>query len=261
MGTPTQKTVQLIHLQGPLKGEIQEYSDQVITIGRHSSCTVRFPADMTRVSRKHAEIRKEGHRYRFVDHSTNGSFVNGKQVTDTYLQSGDVILFAEGGPKVSFLIQTTTAQTSTERSAQPPPQRTESKAEPNRQAGGHKRPHPATQDSPEDIPHQKVKAPLVIQHGPTLRSFSELPVTIGNGGGSDFILDHPGMSARHAQVSFHEQTYWVRDLTGQSKLLLNGRPIGDKAALNPQDVLAMSSEGPFFVFLGGGRLAEAEPEG
>ncbi|MGC8809211.1 MAG: FHA domain-containing protein, partial [bacterium] len=98
--------VQLIHILGPRKGEIQEFVDPVITIGRHPSCHVRFPADLTTVSRKHAEIIREGNQFKLVDHSTNGTYVNGKRVTETYLKNGDVLTFAEeGGPKVSFLTQ------------------------------------------------------------------------------------------------------------------------------------------------------------
>ena len=47
---------QLVHIQGPLKGEIQEFSEAAISIGRDPSNSVRFPKDLTTLSRKHAEI-------------------------------------------------------------------------------------------------------------------------------------------------------------------------------------------------------------
>jgi pSer/pThr/pTyr-binding forkhead associated (FHA) protein len=101
-------TVQLIHIQGSLKGEIQELSDSEILIGRHPDCQVRFSRDEVTLSRIHARIVREGNRFKVVDQSTNGTYVNGVRVPDAYLKDGDVIMFAEGGPKVSFLTRTST---------------------------------------------------------------------------------------------------------------------------------------------------------
>ena len=95
--------VQLIHIAGPLKGEIQEFNDPEIAVGRLSTCQVRFPKDLAIISRKHAAIFREGNRFRLVDESANGTFLNGKSVSEAFLKNGDVIMFAEGGPKVSFL--------------------------------------------------------------------------------------------------------------------------------------------------------------
>jgi len=82
----------------------QEFAEGSILIGRHPSCHVRFPADVTVLS-GHTRDRPEGNQFRLVDKSTNGTFVNGKRITETFLKSGDVLAFAEGGPKVSFLTE------------------------------------------------------------------------------------------------------------------------------------------------------------
>ena len=100
-----QIVVQLIHIAGPMKGEIQNFTESVITIGRHPSCKMRLPADLTVVSRQHAEIVREGNQFRLIDHSANGTFVNGKRASDVLLKSGDVLEFSEQGPKVSFLAE------------------------------------------------------------------------------------------------------------------------------------------------------------
>ena len=105
MKSPPHITVKLVHILGPLKGEIQDYSEPVITIGRSPSSHLCFPADLAIISRKHAEILREGNRFKLIDHSTNGTFVNGKRIKESYLKDGDVMMFAEGGPKVSFLTQ------------------------------------------------------------------------------------------------------------------------------------------------------------
>ena len=94
--------VQLVHIEGPLKGEIQEFSDPVISIGRHPSSHIRFPTDQTAVSRNHAEIIREGNRFRLVDRSTNGTFVNPQEgkpycvkQTEAYLEGTGVLWLGE----------------------------------------------------------------------------------------------------------------------------------------------------------------------
>jgi len=113
MKQPPAIIVQLIHMEGPLKGQIQEFNLPEIVIGRSPACQVCFPRDLAIVSRVHARIVREGNRFMLMDQSTNGTFVNGKQVKEAILKDGDILLFAEGGPKVSFLTQAmvqTTAQ-------------------------------------------------------------------------------------------------------------------------------------------------------
>ena len=92
MNTLPHIIVQLVHIEGPLKGEIQELTDTQITIGRHPDCQVRFPKEVVTLSRKHARIEREGNRFKLIDQSTNGTFVNGRQVPEIYLKDGDVIL-------------------------------------------------------------------------------------------------------------------------------------------------------------------------
>ena len=103
-----------------------------------------------------------------------------------------------------------------------------------------------------------MQAPVVIQYGPTLQSFKEVPVTIGKNPSSDFVLDHPDVMDRHMQIFFHQNEYWVKDVTGQNMLSVNQRKVEDQVPLAADDELALSQEGPFFRFLGGGRLAEIE---
>ena len=98
--------VQLIHIYGPLKGTINEFNKNEILIGRHSACDLIFPGKATTISRKHAMIRREGNRFKIIDTSTNGLFINGKRQKEAFLKDGDVLIFSQGGPKVSFLTKT-----------------------------------------------------------------------------------------------------------------------------------------------------------
>lgn len=253
MNRPPVIVVQLVHITGPLKGEIQEFPHGEISIGRHPSCHVRFPADLAVVSRKQADIVREGNRFKLIDHSANGTLVNGKRVTDAYLKSGDVLEFSPGGPKVSFLTEVREGDV-------PLPPRQEIPVESlpvaPRSIPREKSRTTPTREEPREIPVQKTAAPLVIQFGPTIRSFRELPVTIGKSPKCEFVLDTPGILDLHAQIFFSQDRYWVKDLTGQGTIRINRQPVLSHAALNVDDHVALTPRGPFFRFLGEGRLAE-----
>lgn len=257
MKYPPAIVVQLVHIQGPMKGEIQEFSESAIYIGRDPSGHIHFPKDLTIISRKHAEILREGNRFKLLDHSTNGTFVNGKRVEEVYLKDGDVLMFAEGGPKVSFLTKIMEGRPQIESAPPPgPPKETEVPTD-DKSRMALAQPEPGRAD---EISIQRVQVPLVIQYGPTLQSFKELPVTIGKNPNCAFTLDHPAILDRHAQIFFSQEQYWVKDLTGQKLISINGQRLHLQSPLNPNDTLDFSPQGPSFRFLGEGRLAEVEEE-
>ena len=182
------------------------------------------------------------------------TFVNGKRVKEAYLKDGDVLVFSEGGPKVSFLTKMNERQHEIQDVPLPPPKEPEIsmvekpsmvRAQPEQVLG-------------EEVSIQKVRVPLIIQYGPTLRSFKEMPVTIGKDPNCDFTLNHPAILDRHGQFFFNQDQYWVKDLTGQKLISINGQPVHFQAPLKPDDRLALSPQGPTFRFLGEGRLAELE---
>jgi hypothetical protein len=106
---------------------------------------------------------------------------------------------------------------------------------------------------------ETMRVPVVIQYGPTLRDFKQVPITIGKSPACDFTMDHPGMAHEHAQIFFSQEQYWIKDLTGRQSILVNNQPISSQVPLNPKDRLTLFSGGPEFRFLGQGRLAEIVP--
>ncbi len=257
--------VQLIHIEGPLKGQILELSDREIKIGRQTSCQLCFPADLNIISREHATITREGNRFKLTDHSSNGTLVNGKRIQEIYLKDGDVITIAQGGPKVSFLTQIG------EVSPSPPAPAPEiQRRAPPFPAGEEivkpivskevQKPilQPASAPPAAAAPVLRNKVPLIIQYGPTLRTF-DLPLRIGNNPANNFALEHPGIQASHAEIYFAEEQYWIRELTGQQLITVNGVFAGQGTVLRQNDKLALSPDGPFFQFLGNGRLVEITP--
>ncbi|HSR10811.1 MAG TPA: FHA domain-containing protein, partial [Thermodesulfobacteriota bacterium] len=190
MKRPPVIAVQLIHISGPRKGEIQDFAESPITVGRNPDCHVRFPADLSTVSRKHAEIVREGNLFKLQDHSANGTFINGKPVKEATLRDGDVLEFAKGGPKVSFLTQV--REEKEEKAPAPVPPREPlppppSPEPPRRPPVSSRPPEPEIREIPRPEPPpspslreespipQTVRVPLMIQFGPTLRSYKQLP--------------------------------------------------------------------------------------
>jgi pSer/pThr/pTyr-binding forkhead associated (FHA) protein len=280
MKMPPTITVQLIHLQGPMKGQIQEFSENTITIGRQADCSVQFPKDMTTISRVHARIERDGNRFKLTDKSANGTYVNGKKITETYLKDGDVIMFTEGGPKASFIAAISEARVESAPIIVPQPPKPEPvitqpvttpepsifKPEPPAPKPAFIPPVPETskpavvppRPAVSEGPEEKVQVPLMIQFGPALRSYKELPVTIGKSPSSGFVMAHPNILENHAQILFSQGAYRIRDLTGKNLIKVNGRAIEFETALSADDVIYLSPNGPALRFLGEGRLAEHE---
>lgn len=252
--------VQLVHIEGPLKGEIQDFSIPEILIGRHPDCQVQFPKDAVTLSRKHAQIVREGNRFKLIDKSTNGTFVNGQRVPEAYLKDGDVITFSEGGPKVSFLTQVSDQPApvpQTPQQAKPPEASLQQPAPPVRQPPP-LRPDPVATPPSPPLMAQSIKVPFAIQYGPALKSFQSLPITLGKGANCDFVVNHPALLDQQAQIFFSQDQYWIKDLTGTNALQINGIPIAGQTALQPDMQVSLSSRGPKFRFLGGGRLVEVQ---
>jgi len=262
-------TIQLVHIQGPLKGQIQDFSEFPIHIGRHSTCQVRFEKGLTTISRKHARIEKQGNRFRIIDASTNGTYVNGKRIADVYLRDGDVITFSENGPKASFLTKIETGQVPVAPTVAPPaapaPEPSAPVSPPPPQTPA-LRPTPApapaasepglTVGPDMEIPVISTSAPLVIQFGPTLQSYNLLPVTIGTDADCDFVIADSTLAGRHVQIFFNDDNYYAKDLTGRNMVAINGRPVGSQSVLAQGAELSLTDRGLKFKFLGGGRLAE-----
>ena len=80
----------LVVKRGPDAGTKFFLDSDVVSAGRDPNSDI-FLGDVT-VSRKHAEIRREGNEFRLVDAgSLNGTFVNGNRVETSRLSNGDEI--------------------------------------------------------------------------------------------------------------------------------------------------------------------------
>ncbi len=268
MKQPPVIKVQFFHIKGPLplSGKESSFYGSLITIGRNPSCHLRFPSDLTYISRQHAEIVREGNQFKLIDRSTNGTFLNGKRIQEGFLKDGDVLMFGEGGPQISFLTQMEEGLIQPELPPSPP--RTESQKVAQKESVPQEPPRPAKrlsetppfEHAASAVSTQPTKTPLIIQYGPTIRSFKQLPIVIGKSAQCEYPLNHPGLFDQHAQIFFSEGQYWVKDLTGQKLVSVNRQTIGFQASLRPNDELSLTPQGPHFRFFGEGRLGEIEEE-
>lgn len=252
--------VEIIHIEGPLKGTIQEFYDPIIEIGRHPDCHVCFPKDMNTISRNHAEIRREGNRFMAVDHSTNGTLVNGKPMQELILKDGDVLTISENGPKISIL---TTIIKEEELPSEIPTKKHYPEepipVSPTAAAlSQQSRPLTNEKNKTPGTAAQSIQKPFTIQFGAKIKSFQTLPITLGRDPDCDFTIEHPAILAQHVQIRYHDNSYQIKDMTGRNLVTINSKLLADEAPLVADTCVSLSHKGPTFQFLGEGRLAEIE---
>lgn len=82
--------VRLILRNGPELGAALAVSEGVTRLGRHPDSEI--PLDDITVSRRHAEIRRDGSRFVIADvGSLNGTYLNGLRVDSSELKAGDEV--------------------------------------------------------------------------------------------------------------------------------------------------------------------------
>lgn len=84
----------LVVMHGSLLGMTYAINDEALSIGRTANLDI--PIDDDNVSRRHAEIFREGNCVKLRDlDSTNGTFVNSQRVKESVLCDGDLILIGK----------------------------------------------------------------------------------------------------------------------------------------------------------------------
>lgn len=123
MTSPGVVTLTLLHPKNSASLEEWQFEkESIIRIGRSPENNVVLTD--SRVSRHHLELRlveisasRIGNSltstaWRLINLGTNGTFLDGILVSQAWLRNGSLIQLAQGGPKLKFLIQTTSAQPS-----------------------------------------------------------------------------------------------------------------------------------------------------
>ena len=87
-------SIEIIVLSGELENQRYPVGDQ-LRLGREADNDLTLPDK--KVSRHHAMLQRQGVAYRIIDlNSGNGTYVNGKRITDaTVLNNGDIVLIGD----------------------------------------------------------------------------------------------------------------------------------------------------------------------
>ena len=232
-------TTQLVHLDGPRKGQIDEFKQDTISIGRDPGSDVLLPADLLTISRHHAELKREGNRFQLINKGRNRCMLNGQSIDEAWLKSGDVITLAEGGPKLSFLSRMETAPGPA--ASSPPP--------PAMKPPAH-RPAPIVESATNET------TTFTLQYGIQIRTIKQQAVKIGQADSCDFVIQHPKVCQQHTQLIYTRGNYFARDLSGSNATRVNQRVIQGDVALQNEDVIQLGEQGPELKFVGDGRFIE-----
>lgn len=137
-------TLNLLH---PLQSiPIQSWTfdeESVIRIGRATDNDVILYSAV--VSRHHVELRRHGRNWEVVNLGANGTYLEGKRITEAPIVDGSMIRLARSGPQIQVQLVTSTPPESSKQISQKP-----SSAEPKPDKSRDTLIHPRTEDR-EDV--------------------------------------------------------------------------------------------------------------
>ncbi len=218
----------LVHLHGSQKGRRDRFDLDAIRLGRKADNHVVFSEAV--VSSYHAEVRCTGGTPAIRDlDSTNGTFLNGRQVQDEPLRDGDRIELGKNGPVVEFHAQDSPKSD-------------------------------AARIMPVAGAWQAADSTIGLQPGKTM---------LGRGLHNDIVVGREQgspVSADHAEIRLFPDRCELEDLGSTNGTYVNGRPIR-AVPLHHGDRVELGRGGPVFEFQWersgrsggkGGRAGESE---
>jgi pSer/pThr/pTyr-binding forkhead associated (FHA) protein len=200
--------IELIFTKGPRAGERFAVKAKSLSIGRLEECDIEL--NQSNVSRKHATIKREGKRLTITDHrSGNGTFVNGKRISQSILRDGDVVRIGSHTLRVEIHVEKT-PQTVKEMLSEQPTRR-------------------------ELISRFFIKD---RSGAPRQLEFAGDKLSLGRGEKCKLALDDEELSRLHATINFRAGCFELRDVGSANGTYLNGAPIIE-AEIKDGDTLEM----------------------
>ena len=100
-------SVVLMHLSGDRSGQVHEFAQDRVLIGRGQGNDLQYDAFAdAQVSSRHAEMLVSGDAVTLRDlGSLNGTFVNGERIDTRVLAEGDTLQFGTKGPRLLFNVK------------------------------------------------------------------------------------------------------------------------------------------------------------
>jgi pSer/pThr/pTyr-binding forkhead associated (FHA) protein len=94
-------TLTLLHPVKQIPIQVWTFPDEsVIRIGRSTDNQVVLYSAV--VSRHHVELRREGTHWQAINLGTNGTYLDGKRITQELIQDGAIIRLARSGPNIQI---------------------------------------------------------------------------------------------------------------------------------------------------------------
>ncbi|MDH5545362.1 MAG: FHA domain-containing protein [Gammaproteobacteria bacterium] len=233
-------SVQLIHIDGPYKGKIDEFNQDSISIGRDQDNDVVFPAELRSISRHHARLIRQGDQFLFLSLGKNSCLMNQTALDERTIQSGDIIWLTQNGPRISFLTRTHTPSQNKSQTSQ------------------HDKLVQHSLKAFEEKKNQKTE--FTFQYDTTIKSMTKALVRLGSSADADFRIDHPCVSPIQSEIIFRSNEFYIRDISNRGTTLLNGEKIFPEALLQANDIITLGKDGIKMRFLGTGRFSELPVE-
>lgn len=253
MPKPVDITVSLVNYTGPSKKQAQQFEQQEIVIGRAKISDFLLPEDNLYVSRKHAIISRDGNCFTLTDYSKNGTFIDDQQIVESApLKDGAVIMFSPEGPKIGFTFTIHTQPDNLEIPAETieemtPPLPIEKSVD-------------SAVETTKNNSAESYTNAFTIQYGLKVESFDKAKVTFGTVDCQVIITGDFDVRNQHCEFSFDGSSYYVKDITGGHLVSVDDAPIGNsKTELSIGSIINLVKNGPYFKFLGDGRLVEYKP--
>jgi pSer/pThr/pTyr-binding forkhead associated (FHA) protein len=212
-----------------------------LSLGRDAGSDVVVSGDQ--VSRHHAEIRSEAEGYLLLDHSVNGTYVNGERIGKTHLLArADVIRI--GHDEFRFYADPTRQPAPAIK-----PAGLESEAAPVLPPVGaaqrlsdtmHGMPEEQVQRNTPPSPEAAPLASLLFRSGDFKgrRSPIKVPVVnIGRGDYNDIVISDPSVSTMHAKLQRREAVWILTDLGSTNGTYVEGERLTGEVALTPGTTL------------------------
>lgn len=210
-----------------------------VWLGREPDCDIVFDADAIMVSRRHAQVKREGNDFIVEDNgSFNGTLVNDQRIsTPTPIYHNDEIQLGMGGPVLRFNAPSRVAPKGASLAGQ--------RSVPLDQMG--KAPALSEQISSktmvanmgnmsQKISDQSAKPQLLM----TLRFGNKSELVIGRDDASDIKLDGLQISNRHAKITQSNSGITIEDLGSTNGVYVNGNKIS-RQNVSPDDAVYIGS--------------------
>ena len=223
-----------------------ELRGEVTRLGRDPEAEVVIDVAAAVVSRRHAEVRKDGEQFSITDlKSFNGTLVNGQRITGAVtLFDGDQIQLGVGGPELRLVdpAHPAPAHRAIQPGAPTPSQQLipsafgQIAAMANREtivASGSSTSRPA---APPDASQPQLLARLSFDNRRQL--------SVGRAADNDLRLDGLQISNHHARFARDNGSVAVEDAGSTNGVYVNGERITSKRPVQPSDVIQI---GPFVL--------------